>query len=54
MFICENCGSQTKPGEKQTKKVTKRRTKIYPCDSVGWEIEQESGVCQKCKEGGTK
>ena len=51
MFSCEQCGRQTGAGEKQAKKVTSRRPKIYSNGGVGWEIVKEISVCMKCKGG---
>lgn len=49
MYICEQCGKQTKAGEKQIKKVVVKRPVKYPCGSIGWEIIREVNVCCVCK-----
>lgn len=48
MFRCQQCGGQTAPHEKQTKKVLAKRPKTYKNGGVGWEIKKEISVCGKC------
>ena len=48
MFKCQQCGGQSAPGEKQSKKVVAKRPKTYKNGGVGWEIKKEISVCNKC------
>ena len=49
MFICEKCGRQTEPHQKQHRIITEKRPKIYEGGSEGWEIVKELRACAFCK-----
>lgn len=53
MFICQQCGSTSKPREPQTTKVVETREKIYTEKNQvvgrGMEIVREIRVCERCK-----
>ena len=48
MFICEVCGKDSEPGEKQTKVSVETRKRNYPGGTVGHEIVKEASICQGC------
>ncbi len=49
MFKCEQCGRQSKSGEKQYTKIIQKRKRHYDNGSEGWEIVKEIKVCGECK-----
>ena len=56
MFKCEQCGTITKPGETQHKKVIKVREKNYKNEdkygniktTKGFETVKEINICEEC------
>lgn len=61
MFKCEDCGRQTKPGEKMTRVPIEYRRVVYKNKlgskvktSEGVEIVREINVCPTCIDGAEK
>jgi hypothetical protein len=55
MFRCDNCNNVTTKGEPMTRRVVKKRDRVYLglAGSVvgrGWEIVKELGLCPRCVE----
>ena len=48
VFRCQQCGEQSAPHEKQSKKILSKRPKVYKNGGIGWEIKKEISVCGKC------